>query len=443
MKAASNSDGRVPGSTGAGDRVAEVMSERRASLDCDELDATALRAQHVSDVVGIGLDSHSGMLVRVAVARDMDDAVTLSLVPDDGAHFQRLLRETKLTAPVRKVNDEVAQDPPLARIALRTQMLTKGEVGFNGSTVALSRIGALTAHDDPDLIAAEIRYDPQVVRNVVPYLRRPSKVVHLRLALETERVLLGGCHRTSGIPGFEAAKPRLDSPRRGVRRVGTRFRRPSDEALRWADISSAGVVLPTLRARRTSERRNAGIFLLPPRAQFRAVRRVGGIPDILATNPRPQDGYGEGPSMAVWPVAAVFPYSTSRHSCTTKRRAGRQAGVAFGHRPPHSSGCRPGRTLNAAARITTAILTSREDQPRRRATVRNRARPAPAWPSSKAVPQDGQVPLAAAVQTRFLREPEGVPTGALSFSPALQLLRAPRVRFELTTLRLTAGCSAD
>jgi hypothetical protein len=40
-----------------------------------------------------------------------------------------------------------------------------------------------------------------------------------------------------------------------VRRVGTRFRLPSDETLRWAEVSSVGFVLPTPRARRTSERK--------------------------------------------------------------------------------------------------------------------------------------------------------------------------------------------
>ena len=59
------------------------------------------------------------------------------------------------------------------------------------------------------------------------------------------------------VNGGEQTRERSSPHRRRgkERRVGTRFRRPSDEPLRWAESSSRGFVLPTLRARRN---RNVG-----------------------------------------------------------------------------------------------------------------------------------------------------------------------------------------
>ena len=92
------------------------MSELRTSVDRDELGSTTLRPEQVAHVLGVGLDSHGSALV--VVGRDMDHAVALPQMPDNGAHLQRLLRDPKLAAPVREMNDDVIQDPPLARTDL-------------------------------------------------------------------------------------------------------------------------------------------------------------------------------------------------------------------------------------------------------------------------------------------------------------------------------------
>jgi prolyl-tRNA editing enzyme YbaK/EbsC (Cys-tRNA(Pro) deacylase) len=76
-----------------------VFGPGRELVRRHELHAAALRAQDVSEIVGLRLDRDHRTIV---VGSDVHDAVALAVVPHDVADFEHLLGEAKLSAPVRE-----------------------------------------------------------------------------------------------------------------------------------------------------------------------------------------------------------------------------------------------------------------------------------------------------------------------------------------------------
>jgi hypothetical protein len=82
-----------------------------ALTEQNELDASALRAKSVAEVVRVRLDRHS---LRTPVRGvDRENAPACTIVRDDVAHVQRLRGVTKLPASVGEVNEHGTQGCPL------------------------------------------------------------------------------------------------------------------------------------------------------------------------------------------------------------------------------------------------------------------------------------------------------------------------------------------
>jgi hypothetical protein len=160
------------------------MALRPTSVDRDEHEAAHLRLKKIAQVVGNGLHGESEVVV-VLVFCDGENAIALTVVPENIAFLQRLRRVQKLLIPVRELNDEGSH-----RVVAAYRRSSSPQC----PCCERERSRPAFANDERSCrVDLDARYDPDLtpMRDEVADLRQARHVLDLRVEAEAKgRTLL-------------------------------------------------------------------------------------------------------------------------------------------------------------------------------------------------------------------------------------------------------------
>jgi hypothetical protein len=171
-----------------------------ALLDRHEVDPALFGAQHVGEVVGIGLNDHRD---AIFVRGNADDSIPLALVPDCVALLEGARRIVKVPTPVREVHNQVAHRYLCDRNHKDGIRLVCAARSLKGTAGGF--IGRLLADGNgPARILPELHHDPEFMPmgHKVSRFRDSYYVVDLRIHGEAEGNPLELCTRMQGLPGW-------------------------------------------------------------------------------------------------------------------------------------------------------------------------------------------------------------------------------------------------